>query len=1415
MNKTQQQDTITMRLINTALSSSDTSISIPFDCILKYPNQKNVFISFCNILEKTRDPAIRIRVSRLFQEFAVKKAPELINKNDFDDDFILNCILCVFKSTPPLCSQKDCEVFAKFVQEMIKLIKNIKIPILFNHFVRSSTPFASLAIVILTKNQQVLFSSTIKFIIAMLSQNFEILNIVACALFFSENKFDSLPDAAKKEFNSENASNVLQQAIVNAMGQKINFRIAAVELSHSLFHFYTVKDADKLLKIVLPLFIPQFKENSVQLRTSIVMALSDFPNVEDSKLLISTILPPIASKFDEVDDDFAVAVFTLLNHFKSSSFMKPAIMNLINKDYYVSGVIFAAYLGYFDDDQQLRLRCFPLKPKQNEATAAVMAANSLGIYKLFNKKNFKDIFMTLMTVLTTPELLDDFFLQIRAFKATDSIVQCANQFPYVVSCVLFEYLPVLKGDDVLSHVAPIVDAVSNSEEIASLNSEDFAQIFVSLMIKYIDDPSICNLILPFLLLISPNKEKIHARTDMFLCELFDYLVPSSYVDAVRTEAILKSQNSPRAALIAVALPNCVPFLPTLSRVVRELYPEDTDLTLQFLLNGSKRALESFLPHLMRFTDPVEITNSYFIPLISFKGKKRLHLVEVFKCLTYISRELSPSPSMLNTMLQISEAAFPKDSKIDTVAEYALSTFIELSKVKMDPKTDQTWPLTLLKKIFGFSVFAPCFNLLFSHCPPNIELLSIVVDSYVSYISKLNDNSLNINVKSLNNSFAVSFLKCSPTSEALGKVLKAVFKYIDSAEDSSILLEFCLATCRTFRDSKDDIPQDMFDSIVYLSKFVLSNSDKLRVLAKNILVAIYSIKLPLSLDSQSLPSSSSSNVQSDLPIPSLSHVTFNDDDSLAPFSVIEYASHLFTQVFEKFSEDDIVDFAMYVINSRPFNFTNALLINILVELHPKTLVITPKKFLIQFFDVAEQTTKEARVLMHKISKIMAKVEMTSFLKILTEQTKTNFLSEIVTTFVDNEDFREVFYNNFDEIAKNAKLPISLSEQMPFLTQNFMQYIPVIVQAENNLCTNSLKSISMYLIIWVSMLFGANQSLKLQKSTKEMTSCFDDLFIKLAKCDHDPIEFSLVSAQTLYQSFGTLVNALLLTSTDTIITFCQSLFFLLQSSNQSMVLASALCICRLFHKLTHFSNHILINKLKKSVALSFVNCCDENCRFLAAVMNDIFNRSIFESFDEEDSASILNGAIRGVTYPGPDMKNESLAFLCKITVVFDKGIIETQIDKIWQIINEQDFAPLILTAINSLLQIDNSIQRLRGKITIDKLITVSVGDPSNILTKKSLTVLETITDSQDIKLILKKLKNILQKADFDEMCYKIIDRTNRSNITDNILQLLLELNSIEDESTKFKEKLIMLLLSVVEDSDNPLRSAASENLTKLLT
>jgi hypothetical protein len=315
------------------------------------------------------------------------------------------------------------------------------------------------------------------------------------------------------------------------------------------------------------------------------------------------------------------------------------------------------------------------------------------------------------------------------------------------------------------------------------------------------------------------------------------------------------------------------------------------------------------------------------------------------------------------------------------------------------------------------------------------------------------------------------------------------------------------------------------------------------------------------------------------------------------------------------------------------------------LEPQALVVTSKLFLKPFLEAADLSAAESRSLMLESTKLLAQLEMGTILKFMLGHKLSGFEIECIKVFLRDRDLRSPFLTNFGEILSNLDFPLQPKEQSELLTSGYFQAIAIIIETDE-LLGDTFGSIVSYILIWLSLLFSASSAMKLQRVADQLGACLESIFHKLGKGTHDPIEFSLSSYHTLYQSLGTLVNALMMVDQVKLLDFCKSCFVLLKSHVQTTVLMASLCLSRLLHRAR---SPTLLKKLRSAVALTFECCSDENCRAVSAVMNDIIDRAMISEFETDDVNRILEGAIRGVAFPGTDLANECVTFLCKLIIL----------------------------------------------------------------------------------------------------------------------------------------------------------------------
>lgn len=533
------------------------------------------------------------------------------------------------------------------------------------------------------------------------------------------------------------------------------------------------------------------------------------------------------------------------------------------------------------------------------------------------------------------------------------------------------------------------------------------------------------------------------------------------------------------------------------------------------------------------------------------------------------------------------------------------------------------------------------------------------------------------------------------------------------------------------------------------------------------------------------------------------------EEVSPVEIIDFAKSLFHQVYVKFNTGHLPGLALYLTTHRPFGYTQALMISTVVSCDSGALMHRDVPFIETFLEAGELSVNESRVLLLSTAKALAETDMTMFTAELLSKKLTSFRIDCIKALIRDTNLRSLFLTSYCEQISSLTFPSEQKDQLHLLATGFFQALSIIIDTDDML-SDTFGAVISCILVWLSLILTASSNTKLQKVTEDLVSCLDMIFSKLGKGTHEPIEFSLKSYQTLYQSLGTLVNALMLVSESHLIDFCKSCFVLLKSHIQITVLTAALCLSRLLHKVAMFRITKIEQQLLETVSLSFTLCCDENCRIMGAVMNDLFNRALIQKFTENQIKNVLKGLIRGAVFPGIEMKNECTAFLCKIIVIAPKSVLEDELERLWMLLKDSDIAPLTLSAVTSLIELHKSLQYFTGKMRLESIIMASVGE-NPLVAKKSLILLETLCDTHTITNVIKKLKQIAA-SEFTILCEKAVFQITKTNISVAVMDLAVLLCN-ESGSAKARDRLVSLFLALIEDSDDVFRSQAAEFLSKL--
>ena len=357
---------------------------------------------------------------------------------------------------------------------------------------------------------------------------------------------------------------------------------------------------------------------------------------------------------------------------------------------------------------------------------------------------------------------------------------------------------------------------------------------------------------------------------------------------------------------------------------------------------------------------------------------------------------------------------------------------------------------------------------------------------------------------------------------------------------------------------------------------------------------------------------------------------------------------------------------------------------------------------------------------------------------------------------------------------------------------------------------------HILRWLSLLFSSSSISKsiINQLIIDLIKSLENIFSKLGRSSYEQIEFSLKNSQSLYQSLGTLSNSLLMVDFNLLIDFCKECFILIKSSHSQTSLIASMCLSRLLFKVSSLNSEASIKlapKLRETISFSFNLSCDENCRILSSVMNDLFTIELLSKFEPKEIDLMINGTIRGYQYSGEEMKHNNLLFLSKLSIVAHKDYF-TNYNRVWEILISNKFEGLIINAITTLIKINSSFEKINIPLLSKFLYLTTLDDV--IIPKRSIKLLKLLFKVDKFENIFEKLLKFLDIEKFNEFRIIFIQKINKSNVNITLLDTLYQLYIIGPKEQQFEDFLFNLILSIIDDSENVLRKYSSQLIPKLI-
>lgn len=1339
------------RLINSCIASHD---SVSFDCLLSIPYHRNILEILSQKLQQSREPVLKNKILFLYMRYYTEKSNEIDLK---DDEFLVAQIITLLKETPVLLGISDLDKIHVFLDLFVKQRHNMSISKLYNQIIQASSNYTGIAVVSISNLNRKLDIYALRYLISNLD-DLNLISIVCSRQFFEQRKLIEMNQDAQEEFTKIHAASILQTAIIAALTTNITLRVAAAQLASSLFFFYPLNYAISLANSLQNSFLAQFKESSIELRTCVAEVLANMPvNENNVEVELNSLLPTLASKISEYDDKFTQSMISYVEKRKNVRSLEKLVANMLTiRETSDASFLLYGILGMFENRLDLW--------KSDNYKGVLMAIMLMSDKGLFSSVTFEPAFQELINLLCSKQFNTDSILQNLVLDALKSVLKVVEKYSTEIGNIILPELPYIEDIKTLEYLLPVVEGCLSNCQI-KLSDDSFAKIFVNLFLKYYQPKTDSNsMFLTYLqLLCGRGKENIIKKELLF--DIINYFVPAQYIECVRSEALIEMRKTPKAVLIAACLPNCGAFLHTMTSIVRESYPNTPKLTKDFLINTSKNSLDLFLPHLAKFAEVVNVESKMFLGFFArvIEPKPGLHVKEVLSCLDFIGKELSPNLNQIGSLLAILESSFPPaEDPIDVYMPEALDAITAIAKIENQP----TWPISLLKKIFSLPVLTTSFPFVLKHTPAETVLVALSVKSFAQ--SPV-DSEL----------FCDALFNVMPQIDALGIILKSMQSYFETQE-SLPRLEFCLMAAKKWKDEK--VLLDLSEFLIKISTFFVSTSPKYRTISRDAILILFKLQLPEDKES----------------------IICQASEPLTPVECFDFARSFLMFILKKLTIDFLVDLSIHVCNSQPMTNINALILNCAASTQPEALVKSQKRFVEIFLNSSNLSRREVRVLNYETSQILATKEMNLFLKPMISKRLTEFDIEILTRFVRNQELRASFIASVDENSKSISFPVIANDQHEFLQTGFFKMIEVIIRADDKI-EESFGIIISHCLIWLSLIYASSLSTSvLQKLMKPLTESLDYIFIRTAKSNHDPIEFNIKTPQALYQSLGTLANALILVDFKLLINFCKSCFNLLKRNFPPTVLTASMIMSRLLYKVKAFESNKsrdLIKKLKEVVAISFEMNSDQNCRVMTAVMDDI------EGFSDEQMKQLLNGSIRSIMMNSDEFQEESLLFLCKLVSSANICVLTDHKDTLWEIINNKPINQATLAAMAKLVLIDHSIEHIKLE-NLPNMLLIAGGD-NNMMASKAKQLFTDLGDNNNYLLSLKQKLG----DKFEKLCLSTIAKVNKANLTLQILEMLDNLRELSDKDSEFANKYAVLLLSILEDYENPLRKKVVQLIPRI--
>lgn len=1354
------------RLINVCISCPESKVNEPLAILNSYKCKETVFDKLKGTLIRSRDNSTKVRITKIIAKYIQNNDnTSLLDNKRFVTSFFDSFV----DEIPIFYNLKEIKLVIKIFSLFInKLSVEEKTELLQIHL-KSKKPYSSLIVVIISKEMSEFYTIALDYLTNLITE-MNHLCFYALSIFLHDTKLMCIND--KK--NSIKMSG-MKSAIISSFRQSYSLKLACSYLFGSIFSTFPEDFCLEVLRGSIQSIQEILKDDSEEIRVAMSQSLSNLPEKTE---FLSKILFSMCHKLVDFNDAFGESCMAFIFSRRGESNLSIILKQMIDsKETYLPGVLFSARLCLFSESAEFSEKIFKNKYSERKSNAAIQASLILCKYDIVKENIICFIFRALTVVCTQYKQYEDSVLLLHnALRLISMLPNACARFLGVYYDNIILLLNEIHDVVYLKAIGDSLGTILYSSYVIPkrIDTNIFSKIFVNIAVKYLDlredttfGTSLVH-ILRFLGAIALQK------IPDFSNGKFSVLLMDDYLDSVRNESVLSIPTKPVAALLAVGLPGSAPYLPTISRLLKEINSLDSVLLRDFLCFGLKCHLKDFIVYLKDFCKYKDNSKSSLLPFFK-KKKDNINIQVVLDVLETLPNKSEMKPFIFD-LISVLEFIVTIDSSGNFDIYKALESIVGIH-------ADVKWPRSFLEKIISMDNLIPIILTILKNSESLDEnILKGAVSSFIKYVSRDARTEWFEKIEYNISDFVSCIHNLNPSRE--------MFEYI-MKEISSVLKKCVCVHLFTLTVSSYGAYIQSSDLSFDFSEFFFASCDTLmclhpvyRVAARDCILSILRCNIPENSELESFGE----------------NISYN--------TIVRGATDLYKIIVRSTSDQSITNLIRISSDSELFGSQFIIIFHAVSQVSSSYIMDSEEIYLKTYIQSADKYINEYLSVIMDTLNSLYDASPQQFLGDLLSVKMNSVVGEFLKHSIVDPDKKHKFHDLYVELISSTKIPLSPNDQEKLVESGLFNCLDVILGVET-LNDRSQISYGYYVtlfIIYISYIFAMSANINksiIDKCLLKIYHCINILLRSIIINYNQKVEFSLKNYISLFQSMGSFSNTLVQLNIEILGDIGKSLFNIVKTQNSNILLVTGFCVSRIIFKLTQCSGDkytSITNKMQSLLSYIFSISNGEVCRYLSSAINDLYSTSILDTFSDENKELLLSSSLRGFLYQEVDSRQECINFISKLITCTNIEILAKFSDQLVSIsVSQVDFRCLA-----SLAYQNDIIKDIPYNLISTAIIKSSESD------RDCVDLLQYLTNTHSLDDAIDSLETRLGDH-FNGVLNSLFDKLTKSNMTVAGLKFAVKLSARSDLHL---EKMTNILYSIIEDSDHILRNYATELLISLV-